>query len=94
MQARAMRMGTGSADWVEVPEAAGVVRKVGGLRRLEPSVFMVPTRARQRIREAASQIGQVRLSWSKPMQGCGGGDTKLLLPTGHQPRLLGEPGLL
>lgn len=50
MQARAMRMGTGSADWVEVPEVAGVVRKVGGLRRLEPSVFMVPTRARQRIR--------------------------------------------
>lgn len=65
MQARAMRIGTGSAAWVEVPEVAGVVRKVEGLGRLEPSVFMVPTRAGHRIRaeeQLHSRQEQVRLN--------------------------------
>lgn len=49
---------------------AGVVRKVGGLGRLEPPVLMVPARAGQRIR--AKQLhprqGQERLTWSTPVR--------------------------
>lgn len=49
---------------------AGVVRKVGGLERLEPPVFMVPARAGQRIRakELHPRQGQERLTWSTPMR--------------------------